>query len=265
MTENDRTQLRSTFGEDAELYDRCRPGYPPQMFYELSAMAGIDAHSRVLEIGCGTGQTTAPLARAGCTITAVELSEDLAAVATRNLAEFEATEIVVAAFEDWPLPPEPFDLVLSATAFHWLDPEIRVTKAADGLRPGGALAIVSTHHVAGGTNSFFVDSQRCYEQFDPGTPPGLRLPAADHVPQDSAELDLSGRFGPVKFRRYQWEQIYTTAEYLDLLSTYSGHRSLPDETRENLLGCIAQLVDSTYGGQIVKAYLTQLAVARRLT
>lgn len=265
MTENDRTQLRSTFGEAAELYDRCRPSYPQQMFDDLSAMTGIDATSRVLEIGCGTGQATAPLARPGCTITAVELSEDLAAVARRNLAEFETTEIVVSAFEDWPLPPEPFDLVLSATAFHWIDPEIRVTKAADALRRGGAIAIVSTHHVAGGTNSFFADSQRCYEQFDPGTPPELRLPAADQVPHDSAELDLSRRFGTVEFRRYHWEQKYTTDEYLDLLCTYSGHRALPDGPRENLLRCIAHLIDHTYGGQIVKAYLTQLAVAHRLT
>lgn len=210
MTDHEATRLRATFGEDAELYDRCRPGYPPELFEDLKAVVGIDPSHRVLEIGCGTGQATVPLARLGCNITAVELSTNLAALAARKLAEFDRAQVVVAPFEDWPLPGEPFDLVLAATAFHWIDPEVRVAKAADALRVGGAVAVISTHHVAGGTEPFFIDSQRCYERFDPNTPPGLTLPAAQEVPQDSTEFDRSGRFGPVEFRRYEWEQAYPT-------------------------------------------------------
>jgi protein-L-isoaspartate O-methyltransferase len=52
----------------------------------------------------------------GCRVVAVELGAALAAVARRNLARFPAVEVVTAPFEDWPLPKEPFDLVLAATA-----------------------------------------------------------------------------------------------------------------------------------------------------
>lgn len=156
MTETDRERLRATFGEDAERYDRRRPGYPAELFDEFAAAPG----SRVLELGCGTGQATLPLARLGCAIVAVELSVDMAAIARRRLAEFPAVRVVVSAFEDWPLPDERFDLVLSATAFHWLDPDVRMRKAADALRPGGRLALISTHHVAGGTELFFVAGLR---------------------------------------------------------------------------------------------------------
>lgn len=128
------------------------------MFDDLRALAGIGTGPRALEIGCGTGQATVPLARLGCDITAVELSEDLATVARRNLTEYTNTQLVVGAFEDWPLPSDPFDAVLSATAFHWIDPAVRVTKSADALRIGGSLAVVSTHHVAGGTDTFFENS-----------------------------------------------------------------------------------------------------------
>jgi hypothetical protein len=41
----------------------------------------------------------------------------------------------------------------SATAFHWIDPDVRVVKAADALRPGGVLATVTTHHIAGGSSA----------------------------------------------------------------------------------------------------------------
>jgi trans-aconitate methyltransferase len=92
--------------------------------------------------------------------------------------------VITAAFEDWPLPAERFDLVLSATAFHWIDPEGRVVKSADAPRPGGVLAVVSTHHVAGGSQSFFENVQDCYPRFMPGTPKGLQLePAGGRVPE----------------------------------------------------------------------------------
>jgi SAM-dependent methyltransferase len=218
----------------------------------------------VLEIGCGTGQATVPLAERGCRIVAVELGAELAAVARRNLARFPDVEVVTGAFEDWPLPSEPFDLVLSATAFHWIDPAIRVVKSADALRPGGTLATIATYHVAGGTEPFFVDVQECYERWDPATPPGLRLLPADAITMDGEEIERSGRFEPPRFRRYPTDIPYTRASYIDVLLTYSGHRALPPDDQQGLLDCIGSLIDERYGGQIVKRYLTELRTAHRL-
>jgi SAM-dependent methyltransferase len=162
MAEADRARSRATFDEAAERYDRARPGYPPAVFDDLAELAGVGPGCRVLEIGCGTGQAAVPLAERGCGIVAVELGAGLAAVARRNLACFPDTRVVVAAFEDWPLPPEPFDVVVAATAFHWVDPAVRVARAADALRPVGALAVIATHHVAGGDQGFFAEVQDCY-------------------------------------------------------------------------------------------------------
>lgn len=265
MTDTDRELLRATFGQDADLYDQARPGYPDQMFADLVQLAGLSPQSRVLEIGCGTGQATLPLARLGCTIVAVELSPDLAAVARRNLHDFPNVTIEVSPFEDWTPPATPFDLVLSATAFHWIDPDIRVDKTADVLRPGGTLAVIHSEHVAGGTGRFFIDAQDCYERFDPKTPPGLRLTPAADIPDDSSEFDRSQRFGPAQFRRYEWEQAYTTRTYLDLLMTYSGHRALPQPARDGLLACLAGLINRDHNGQISKRYLTQLTLAYKTT
>jgi SAM-dependent methyltransferase len=261
MTQKDRERRRRVFDEAAELYDRARPGYPSALFDDLAGLAGIGPGSRVLEIGPGTGQATVPLAERGCRVVAVELGADLAAVARRNLARFPAVEVVTAAFEDWPLP-EPFDVVLAATSFHLIDPAVRVAKAADALRPGGALATIATHHVAGGDESFFAAAQRCYERWDPETPPGgSPLRAADDIPSSTEELDRSGRFGPATFRRYEWDHAYTTGSYLEVLLTYSGHRDLDPTARTNLLDCIANLLDADYGGRVTKRYLTELRVA----
>jgi SAM-dependent methyltransferase len=257
-------RLRTTFDEDAERYDRARPGYPTALFDDLAVLAGLGPGSRVLEIGCGTGQATIPLAERGYQIVAIELGAELAAVARRNLARFPAVEVVTAVFEAWPLPPEPFDLVLSATAFHWIDPAVRVAKSADALRPGGTLATIATHHVAGGTEPFFADMQDCYERWDPATPPGLRLEPAEAIPTDGEEIERSDRFARPEFRRYATDIPYSTASYIDVLLTYSGHRALPPDAQRGLLDCIAGLVDGKYGGRIVKRYLSELRTARRL-
>jgi hypothetical protein len=103
--------------------------------------------------------------------------------------------------------------------------------------------------------------QRCYERFDPGTAPGLRLPRPEDVQPDPEEL--APRFEAPVFRWYRWEQEFATEQYLDLLLTYSGHRAMEPGAQRALLHCIANLIDTRYGGHIVKTYLNELRVATR--
>ncbi|MGH3867342.1 MAG: class I SAM-dependent methyltransferase [Pseudonocardiaceae bacterium] len=254
--------LRTIFDEDPERYDRARPGYPAELFGDLGELTDIGPGARVAEVGPGTGQATTTLVASGAHVVAVELGAGLAAVLRRRLAG-TSVEVVVSAFEDWSLPAEPFDAVTAFTAWHWLDPAIRAAKAAAALRPGGALATVTTVHVSGGTEEFFADVQACYERWDPSTPVGVRLPAADAVPPGLDEVDTSDLFAPAVRRHYQQDISYPTRGYLELLATYSGHRALTPLRRQGLFSCIAALIEGTYGGIITKRYLYELRVARR--
>src|SRR5438105_5590121 len=96
----DRRRLRATFEEVPELYDRARPLYPAELFDDLVSFAGLEAGSQVLEIGCGTGQATLPLAERGFDIVGVELGTGLAAVARRKLAGLPRVEVVQTVFEE---------------------------------------------------------------------------------------------------------------------------------------------------------------------
>src|SRR5689334_17429661 len=97
-----RLELRTTFGEDADLYDRVRPTYPPALYDELAALLDVP-RPRVLEIGCGTGQATRPMLERGWSVQAVELSPELSRVARAKLPELE---VITADFDTWPLPAE---------------------------------------------------------------------------------------------------------------------------------------------------------------
>ena len=89
----------------------------------------------------------------------------------------------------------------------------------------------------------------------------MSLKPAIDIPSAHYGLDRSARFGPATLRRYESDWSYTTASYIDLLLTYSGHRALEPTAQRNLLDCIAHLIDTAYGGQITKRYLTELQVA----
>ena len=96
----------------------------------------------MLEIGCGTGQFTRQLAGRALNVTAIDIGAAMVEAARRNVAD-AAVQFQVCSFEDF-TDGGPFDLIVSATAFHWVDPSVGLAKAADLLRPGGWLALVTT-------------------------------------------------------------------------------------------------------------------------
>lgn len=258
---DERTSLRTVFDDVAELYDRARPGYPAELFGDLLELAGLEAGSRVLEIGCGTGQATIPLVERGLGVTCVELGASLAAVARRRLAG--RAEVVNADFEHWDPDRAGFDAVVAFTAFHWIDPAVRFEKPARLLRDGGHLCVAATQHVLPpGGDAFWVDVQEDYDTVVPD-PSNAPPPAPDEVADLSAEFAASGRFEDVLVRRYEWDVEYTADTYIDVLDTYSGHRSMEPAKREELYRRIRRRIESRPSGRVSKTYLALLHVARR--
>jgi SAM-dependent methyltransferase len=259
--------LRGTFEHVASLYDRARPTYPPEVFGNLVEDARLPESARIVEIGCGTGQATVPLAARGYRITCVELGEQLASIARRNLLPCPAVEVINADFERWEPARGDFDAVVAFTAFHWIAPDVRYTRAASLLRDQGKLGLVTTEHVLPRDgDDFFIEVQQDYEAVvpnDPATKAGAPKPP-ETIPDLSEEIAASGRFRNVAARRYLWDVVYTANEYIDVLNTYSGHRALDEESRERLLARIHRRAETRPSGRVRKTYLAMLNVAERL-
>ncbi len=233
------------------------------MFDDLVELARLPAGGRILEIGPGTGKATLPLARRSFRLVSVELGARLAEAAKRNLAEFPDVEIVNANFETWEPDEGGFDAVVAFTAFHWIDPELRFEKPARLLGDGGALGVVETQHVLPPDGDrFFVDVQEDYEAVDPSEdnrPPG----PPEGVPDLSGEIDASGYFRTVEVRRHVWDVSYSADEYIAVLDTYSGHRSLEESKRRDLYDRIRRRIESQPEGRIRKTYLATLNITRK--
>ncbi|MBV9603939.1 MAG: methyltransferase domain-containing protein [Solirubrobacterales bacterium] len=132
------------FDTMADEYDRHRPGYPEELIDRACRAAGLADGDRVLEVGCGTGQLTRSLVARGLRVTAVEPGENLAALAARI---GDNVEFVASRFEDAELP-ETFAAAFSASAFHWVDPDVSWLCAARSLKPGGRLGLIQYCAVA---------------------------------------------------------------------------------------------------------------------
>lgn len=262
---NARTSLRTIFDQAALDYDEVRPGYPAELIEDVISISAIPKDGRILEIGCGTGQATVPFARRGYSMTCLDIGKELAALAAQKCRQYPKVHIQPISFEDWKPEENAFDLVMSATAFHWIPPEVGYPKAAKVLKDSGYIAIFSNEHPTPYTD-FFHAVQEVYQRVVPEwNDPRTRPSTDERIRSTAAYINGTGLFEPVLVRRYPWTKDYTTEEYLKLLNTYSGHRSLEESKRLRLFREIGELIENEYGGTITRPYLAVLYIAKKKT
>lgn len=261
MPEEPVGRRKESFDDFAEYYDRYRLGYPEEVVKAIVASSQLGEGSRVLEIGCGTGQLSVPLAERGVNLVALDLGPNLVALARKNLSHFARAEVLVCTFEDWPLPDEPFNAVVSANAFHWLDRELRFSKSAEALKIGGVLCIGHAHHVCGGTPGFFEDTQQYYIKWGLSHDPFFQPPRPADAPVMYPELDERPEFGPVFRQRFEISRQHTTETYVGWLQTDSLISTLTDGARQGFLGDIAGLIQAKYNGTVSRNFVYEIITA----
>lgn len=246
--------LKVTFNSAASLYEEMRPSYPNELINDVVALSQIPNNGHILEVGCGTGKATKLFAAQGYNMICLDIGPDLLAVAQEQLKSLSNVSFTLSAFEDWQ-SNQTFDLVVSATAFHWISPNVRFIKAWDVLTPQGALATFNNHHTKK-NEGFFSEVQSIYDQhyIRPNRP---RL-----VSSDAPEPGIDKFQDPIR-RTYPWNQTYTTEQYIKLLRTYSDHIAQPENNQKRLFENISNLINKQYDGAITKHYEAVLTLYKK--
>ncbi|HXY44632.1 MAG TPA: class I SAM-dependent methyltransferase [Acidimicrobiales bacterium] len=261
-------ERRVSFDGVAEIYDRVRHSYPAQAFADLFAYLREQrevAAPEVLEIGPGTGKATRGLLDAGGRVTAVELGSRMAEFLRAAFANEPALTVVEGSFEEVDLAPSSFDVVTAATAFHWIDPAVRVDKSIELLRPSGVLATLATVQVRSQAEGFFEMAGPIYAKYqgDDQSHGYIAPSAAAATPPEFEELRAHPHLRDAVLLRYRWDQTYSSAEYADLLRSYSNMQMMPSPDREALITELCELLEAEFGGQVVRPLVIALAMARR--
>ena len=255
---------RQAFGLSPENYHLARPPYPSSVWEVLRQRAGLRAGISILEIGAGTGLATEHLLDHGPQrLLAVEPDSRLAEFLRARLHRPEF-EVVEQAFEEVNEAPESFDLVVSATAFHWLDavPALRHIHAL--LRHGGAVALIW---------NVFGDNIRP----DPFHEASAHLfaghresPSGGGTTQTPYGLDSEARlrdFEAASFHcdppvMFEWTLTLDPPAVRRLYATYSNVVALEAEKREELLDALEDLARGDFGGVVTRNMTTSVFIAR---
>jgi ubiquinone/menaquinone biosynthesis C-methylase UbiE len=131
--------------DEAAQYDAMDHREPNAAF--VARLLALNASGRMLDLGTGPGHIPLLVCDAvpGCTVTGIDLSREMLAIAERRrLASPHAGRITyrLADAKALPFADATFDAVFSNTILHHIpDPRPFLREAARVLRPGGALLI----------------------------------------------------------------------------------------------------------------------------
>lgn len=136
------------FTGTASYYRRFRSGYPGEVFDLLVREIELGLGTRVLDLGCGTGQLAVPLALRGMPVVAVDPDPEMLREGRVAAEEAGARGIEWRQGSSWDLPGDlaPLRLVTMGRAFHWMD-RIATLDALDRLvERAGGVALVGPLH-----------------------------------------------------------------------------------------------------------------------
>lgn len=133
-------------GEVAELYQRYRRGYPDEAIDALAHTFHLGADDVVLDVGCGTGQLTLPLARRVRAVIGLDPEADMLVQARAVAGDQRNVLWALGSDRDVPAIAQvagPLAAVTVAQALHWMDHEELFRTVRPLLRPGGGIAVVT--------------------------------------------------------------------------------------------------------------------------
>ncbi len=232
-----------SFGSVAEAYERYRFGYPVELLDLVMAYAGGPIRT-ALEIGAGTGKATRLFAQAGIAVTATEPDPAMLAELRKHLPSNVTT--VQAAFEDLPLDSS-YELVYSAAALHWTNPEGRWARMAALVQPGGVFASFAVPiQLADPALKEAVRAARAPYLETDGVPSPDGTPHSDRPMQwPGTELQQSESFTDVRQVVIERHLTMSAHDYIGQLSTVSAYVMLQPTDRDQVFRRILQVLPET--------------------
>ena len=246
---------RQLFGLNPQGYDDARPEYPIWIFDHLRECGALGSDTATLEIGAGTGKATRYLLQYGANpLTIVEPDVRFASMLSTTLNATPANcRVIHESFEDVVLSDNQFDLIVAATAFHWIEPTSGLRKIKRLLRHDGFVALFWNVLGDRGKEDLFHDATYSLLSLVPGNPSeqANTVPFALDSEARQAEAKTVG-FTKTEYLESRWSQVFTTDQIGKLYESFSHIQRLDADSRAKLLDALMTIADRQFNGKVVR-------------
>lgn len=255
-----------TFDTAVSNYDKMRPGYVDELYQAIFKYIPIDGNSNVAEVGSGSGQATLPVLKTGCKLTAVEYGENFSELLKNKFKVFQKFSVVTGKFEEVSLDEGVFDLVFSATAFHWVPEKEGYEKVYRMLKKGGAFArFANRPRNCQNEPELGEEIQALYNEFynkQHNIKSGTKKWFTEEDAKAISLIPEKYGFTDIKYFLFYRERVFTASEYTKLLGTYSDHIAIEESVRKVFFSKIEDAINR-HGGTITISDTLDLELARK--
>lgn len=145
------TGVRPGFGgEVAGFYHKYRHGYPSAVIDAVADAFGLNDQDLVVDLGCGTGQLTLPMAERVCAVVGLDPEPDMLLRARRAARDLDVLNVswMIGADTDIPalgslLRDRSVGAVTIGQALHWMEHDILFQAVNPLVRAGGGVAVLT--------------------------------------------------------------------------------------------------------------------------
>lgn len=258
--------LEWTFDTVAASYDKMRPGYVDEMYKCILEYHPIDASCNVAEVGIGAGQATLPILQTGCKLVAVEPGEHFSELCRKKFMDYPHFSVTTGKFEEVCFAENAYDLVYSATAFHWVTEESGYSKVFKMLKGGGAFARFANQPYPDRKKPDLTEEiddlyERYYYRFYNRERTALEE-CGEKLALQRAKIAEKYGFEDIRFHLFHRERVFLAEEYIALLGTYSDHIAIEESVRLAFFSKIKEAIQR-YGGFITINDTIDLELARK--
>ena len=163
-------------------------------------------------------------------------------------------------FENVNLKNDNYDLIYSATAFHWIPQEVGYVKVFDLLKSGGVIALF-WNHPSRADDALDSAIQEVYNKYEPTNNSAIHRYSEEKCLETAETIKKYG-FVDVEYKLYHQTRIFDVSQYMSLLNTNSDHRARQEETRILIENELSNAINN-FGGKIEIKDTIDLYLARK--
>jgi SAM-dependent methyltransferase len=244
----DRQRMSTSFGTEADSYERGRPGYPLEAVAWM--LEQVPPGSTVVDIGAGTGKLTRAMVETGYRVVAVDPDPAMLAKLGEGLPFVRR---LIGTGEEIPLDAGSAAAVVGGQMWHWVDPAVASREVSRVLRPEGVLGLI-----------WNIRDER--EPWVKRMSEIMSNSAAERLIADGG-VELGDGFTNLQESRFEWERSISAVDLRAMVRSRSYVITADPDTRrridtelEDLFGSLPGLES---GGEVSLPYVTHAFRARR--